>query len=91
MKHRARGPELAPEAAAANLRKAVHYARRALDGEGSRLIASVGELLCLPADGVWIDVEALRTAAAQASASNTVLLAPRSLASARVQVPTSGK
>ena len=59
-------PELAPDAAAANLRKAVHYARRAFDGEGNRLIASVGELLCLPAEGVWIDVEALRTAAAQA-------------------------
>jgi DNA-binding SARP family transcriptional activator len=59
-------PDLAPDAAAANLRKAVHYARRAFDGEGDRVIASVGELLCLPADGVWIDVEALRTAAAQA-------------------------
>lgn len=59
-------PELSPDAAAANLRKAVHYARRAFDGEGDRVIASVGELLCLPADGVWIDVEALRSAAAQA-------------------------
>jgi DNA-binding SARP family transcriptional activator len=59
-------PDLTPDAAAANLRKAVHYARRAFDGDGDRVIASVGELLCLPADGVWIDVEALRTAAAQA-------------------------
>jgi DNA-binding SARP family transcriptional activator len=59
-------PELPPDAAAANLRKAVHYARRAFDGEGERVIASAGGLLCLPADGVWIDVEALRTAAAQA-------------------------
>src|SRR5437667_8477027 len=41
-------PELEPDAAAANLRKAVHYARRALDGEGANLIASIGEQLSLP-------------------------------------------
>jgi DNA-binding SARP family transcriptional activator len=59
-------PDLDPDAAAANLRKAVHYARRALDGDGASLILSVGELLCLPSEGVWIDVDALLAAAAQA-------------------------
>ena len=60
-------PELAPAAAAANLRKAVYYARRALPGdEGARVIVAVGELLCLPSEGVWVDVDAFRTAAARA-------------------------
>lgn len=59
-------PELDPAAASANLRKAVHYARRALDPEdGSRLIVSAGELLCLPPERVWIDVEAFRAAVAR--------------------------
>jgi DNA-binding SARP family transcriptional activator len=60
-------PELAPAAAAANLRKAVYYARRAVPGdEGVRVIGAVGELLCLPSEGVWVDVDAFRTAAARA-------------------------
>lgn len=60
-------PELGPPAAAANLRKALHYGRHALPGEeGSRLIGSVGEFLCLPSEGLWIDVEAFRTVAARA-------------------------
>ena len=42
-------PELAPAAAAANLRNALHYARRAsADANGADLISSVGGLLCLP-------------------------------------------
>jgi len=60
-------PELAPAAAAANLRKALHYARHASVAEnGSRLIGSVGELLCLPSDGLWVDVDAFRAAASRA-------------------------
>ena len=60
-------PDLAPAAAAANLRKAVHYARRASHGDnGSVVIQSVGDLLCLPADGLWVDVDAFRAAAARA-------------------------
>jgi DNA-binding SARP family transcriptional activator len=60
-------PDLAPAAAAANLRKAVYYARQAVPGEdGARLIGSVGELLCLPSEGLWIDVDAFRGAAARA-------------------------
>jgi DNA-binding SARP family transcriptional activator len=60
-------PELEPRAAAANLRKAVHQARRALDGrEGRILITSVGELLCLRSQGLWVDVDAFRVAVAEA-------------------------
>jgi DNA-binding SARP family transcriptional activator len=64
-------PELTPAAAAANLRKAVHFARRASVGEnGARLIGSVGELLCLPSEGLWVDVDAFRTAVARARQSS---------------------
>jgi DNA-binding SARP family transcriptional activator len=60
-------PALPPEAAAANLRKAVHYARRALDSaDGSNLLISSGEVLALPSKRLWIDVEAWRALAAQA-------------------------
>jgi DNA-binding SARP family transcriptional activator len=52
-------PELPPAPAAANLRKALHNARRAAD---DGLIASVGELLFLPAEA-WVDVDAFRAAA----------------------------
>ena len=62
-------PELDPPAAAANLRKAVHYARRVLGEEGSRLIVSVGELLCLPPERVWVDVDSFRAAVARARRS----------------------
>jgi DNA-binding SARP family transcriptional activator len=59
-------PELDPGAAAANLRKAVHYARRAVDeGAGASAIVSAGELLCL-GRGDWVDVDAFRATAAQA-------------------------
>ena len=60
-------PERPPTAAAANLRKAVYYARHALPGEeGSGLIGAVGDLLCLPSEGLRIDVDAFRAAAARA-------------------------
>jgi DNA-binding SARP family transcriptional activator len=60
-------PELAPAAAAANLRKAVHYARRAVDVDGGEsLIASAGDVLSLPSERSWIDVDAWRVAAASA-------------------------
>ena len=56
-------PELDPGAAAANLRKAVHEARRGLNAEeGALMITSVGDLLSLPTEGVWVDVDAFRTA-----------------------------
>jgi len=59
-------PTLGP-AAAANLRKAVHYARRALDVEGSSAIVSSGEMLSLPSGQVVIDLEVWRAAAGRAS------------------------
>jgi DNA-binding SARP family transcriptional activator len=63
-------PELKPSAAAANLRKAVHHARRVLDRrEDSRLIVSVGDLLCLPSERVWVDVDVFRAAVARARRS----------------------
>jgi DNA-binding SARP family transcriptional activator len=51
-------PELDPPAAAANLRKALHSARRSLGAdEGTGLILSAGDLLCLPPDGLTVDVD----------------------------------
>ena len=61
-------PELPPAPAAANLRKALHNARRAAD---ERLIASVGELLSLPGEA-WVDVDAFRAAADSARRSGDV-------------------
>src|SRR5262249_35502467 len=56
-------PELSPAAASANLRKALHHARRLAESStGEPLIESAGELVALPADGLWVDVEAFRAA-----------------------------
>lgn len=68
-------PELGPEAAAANLRKALYYARRALDAlhpAGESLISSDADLLALAAESLWLDVEAFRTALAAARRSGEV-------------------
>lgn len=52
-------PDLDPVAAAANLRKALHSARRSLHDElGASLVLSVGDLLCLPSSEVSVDVDA---------------------------------
>jgi DNA-binding SARP family transcriptional activator len=53
-------PDLAPEAAAANLRKAVYFARRALAPEHLRLR---DEMLRLEAAHLWVDVDAFEVAA----------------------------
>jgi DNA-binding SARP family transcriptional activator len=58
-------PALGPAAAAANLRKALHYARRAVD-EGSALIVSTGDVLSLPVERVSVDVDGWQAEAAQA-------------------------
>lgn len=51
-------PDLAPAAAAANLRKALLAARRGLDADnGARLIVSSGNLLCLAPEGLVVDVD----------------------------------
>ena len=58
-------PELAPPAAAANLRKAVHYARRAVDtDEGEELDRLGWRGFSLPPEHLWIDVVAWRAAVA---------------------------
>ncbi|MCU1612745.1 MAG: transcriptional regulator, family [Frankiales bacterium] len=59
-------PELDPAAAAANLRKAVYYARRALGPDGADILLSAGDLLMLAPAAVWIDVDAFRSAVARA-------------------------
>ena len=59
-------PQLGPEAAANNLRKVLHVARRILGDDpraGAALISSEGDALALPAD-VWVDVDAFESAAA---------------------------
>lgn len=61
-------PELGTEAAAANLRKAVHFARRGLGDKES--IAADGDMLTLwPADGLSVDVDSFEAAAAMALAT----------------------
>jgi DNA-binding SARP family transcriptional activator len=56
-------PELGPSAAAANLRKALHYARRAV---GDDAIVSAGDVLALPADRLAVDVATWRAVVAEA-------------------------
>ena len=53
-------PDLAPEAAAANLRKAVYFARQALAPEH---LALRDEMLRLEAAHLWVDVDAFERAA----------------------------
>jgi DNA-binding SARP family transcriptional activator len=66
-------PELDPAAAAANLRKALHLARQALNqGEGPDRIVSVAELLCLSSDGLSVDVDDYWESAAQARRTSDV-------------------
>lgn len=59
-------PDLAPEAAANNLRQALHVARRALEpppASGSRFLRLQGDLVVLDAPGaLWVDVEAFEAA-----------------------------
>jgi DNA-binding SARP family transcriptional activator len=65
-------PELAPEAAAANLRKAVHYARRGLGGKEA--IEVEGDMLALwPAGDLSIDAERVEAEATEALATGTRL------------------
>ena len=54
-------PDLGPEAAAANLRKVVHFARQALASEEHLRLRY--EVLCLEAPHLWIDVDAFEAAA----------------------------
>lgn len=63
-------PELEPAAAAANLRKAVHYARQTLGPRGKDILLSAGDLLRLEPAAVWIDVDVFRAAVARARRSH---------------------
>jgi DNA-binding SARP family transcriptional activator len=65
-------PDLGAEAAAANLRKAIHFARRAL-GE-SEAIGTVGEMVVLwPAGELRVDADEVESEAARALAAGTGL------------------
>jgi len=64
-------PDLAPEAAAGNLRKAVYFARQALAPEHVRVH---GEMLRLEAPRLWIDVDAFEAAAEAADVESAVEL-----------------
>jgi DNA-binding SARP family transcriptional activator len=71
-------PELAADAAAANLRKAVHYARQALGGREA--IAADGEMLMLwPAGELRVDAEIVEAESRKALATATGLEAAADL------------
>src|SRR5215207_7253833 len=66
-------PNLGPEAAANNLRRALHFARRTLESApapASRYLCFQGELVVFcPSSLLWVDVEAFKFAAARARRS----------------------
>jgi DNA-binding SARP family transcriptional activator len=62
-------PDLAPEAAAANLRKAVHFARRAL-GSGDAIGSAADWIEVAPGEDVSVDVERFEQSARAALSSN---------------------
>ena len=62
-------PDLAPDPAANQLRKALHVARRALDPEPDaalRFLVRRGEVLMFRPDAVWVDMDAFEREAEQA-------------------------
>jgi predicted ATPase/DNA-binding SARP family transcriptional activator len=69
-------PDLDPDAAANNLRKTLHHARRALSPAGpdaASWLRSEDDILSLgPADRCWIDVTAFEAAAAEARRSRSI-------------------
>jgi DNA-binding SARP family transcriptional activator len=74
-------PDRDPRSAGANLRKALHQARRALGGAAEEpMIASDAELVWLPRGGLWLDVQEFRTAVAQARRAGDVAHYRRALA-----------
>ena len=64
-------PDLGKKAASNNLRRVLHFARKALDpAEGSRYLVSRDESLELcPGGSLWVDVDAFEEAAATARRS----------------------
>jgi DNA-binding SARP family transcriptional activator len=66
-------PELGASAAGANLRKAVHLARRALEDAGAdAVLLSDADSVWLPREGVRIDVDVFRDAVRRARATTDV-------------------
>jgi DNA-binding SARP family transcriptional activator len=60
-------PELDPTAAGANLRKAVHIVRRALEAvDGAQSLASDADHVWLPRDGLRVDIDVFRDAVGRA-------------------------
>jgi DNA-binding SARP family transcriptional activator len=60
-------PDLAPNAAAANLRKSVHFVRHMYEGRyDTEPIVAEGDLLGLPVEHIWIDVVAFHSSLAKA-------------------------
>src|ERR1051326_5585516 len=66
-------PDLPPAAAAANLRKALHHARRLAESNtGEPLIESAGEVVALQEEGLRVDVDEFRSAAGRARRTGDV-------------------
>jgi DNA-binding SARP family transcriptional activator len=64
-------PDLEPHAAAANLRKAVHFARQAIGAEQIRVSQS---LVRLGDPDLWVDIDAFRQAVARGDADGALAL-----------------
>src|SRR5207248_5281517 len=62
-------PGLRPDAAGANLRKAVHFARQAIGAEALR---SRDDSIWLEPGGLWVDVDAFRAAVAAGDATGAL-------------------
>ena len=62
-------PDLPPDAAGANLRKAVHFARQAIGVEALR---SRDDGVWLEPDGLWVDVDAFQAAIAAGDAAGAL-------------------
>ena len=62
-------PDLPPDAAGANLRKAVHFARQAIGAEALR---SRDDGVWLEPDGLWVDVDAFQAAIAAGDAAGAL-------------------
>ncbi|MFG1682584.1 BTAD domain-containing putative transcriptional regulator [Nonomuraea sp. NPDC049269] len=60
-------PDLPPQAAAANLRKTVHFIRQMYSGRyETQPVLSQGDMLTLPVDHIWVDVVEFRSTLARA-------------------------
>src|SRR5579872_6153310 len=62
-------PDLPPDGAGANLRKAVHFARQAIGAEALR---SRDDCVWLEPDGLWVDVDAFQAAIAAGDAAGAL-------------------